>query len=270
MAFTYKTVLMVGCTAGIGVALAERMIENGSFVIAVGRRKERLDAFVAKHGTDKAASSQFDITNLDGIKPWAQSIIDAYPSLDCVVLNSGIQRPVNFAKPNDIDLPLVQQEIATNYTSYVTMITHFLPHLQGLGPDQPAALVTVSSGLGLVPMPRCANYSATKAALHSLMWSIRAQLEHDEGSRHIKVIEIIPPAVQTELHEQQEDLRAKGKTKFGIPIGDFLREAWAGLQAGDVEIPVGPARTNSAEYEALRRDKFRDMVALTIAGPDKL
>lgn len=71
MAFPYKTVVMVGCTAGIGLALAERMIENGVFVIGVGRRKERLDAFVAKHGTDKVAASQFDITNLAGIKEWA-------------------------------------------------------------------------------------------------------------------------------------------------------------------------------------------------------
>lgn len=71
MAFTYKTVLMVGCTSGIGLALAERMIENGVFVIGTGRRKDKLDEFVAKHGADKAAGSQFDITNLDGVKDWA-------------------------------------------------------------------------------------------------------------------------------------------------------------------------------------------------------
>lgn len=72
MAFGYKAVLMVGCTSGIGLALAERMIENNIFVVAVGRRKDRLDAFVAKHGSDKVAASQFDITNLDGIRNWAQ------------------------------------------------------------------------------------------------------------------------------------------------------------------------------------------------------
>lgn len=77
MAFPYKTVLIVGCTAGIGVALAEQMIANGSFVIAVGRRKERLDAFVSKHGSDKAGAVQFDITNLGGIKQW----VDRYVSI---------------------------------------------------------------------------------------------------------------------------------------------------------------------------------------------
>lgn len=72
MGFPYNTVLIVGCTAGIGLALAERMIENGIFVIAVGRRQERLDAFVAKHGSDKAAASQFDITKLDDIQGWVK------------------------------------------------------------------------------------------------------------------------------------------------------------------------------------------------------
>ena len=72
MAFPYRNVVMIGATSGIGLALAERMIENGVFVIGVGRRQERLDEFVAKHGSDKAAASQFDITNLGGIEAWVK------------------------------------------------------------------------------------------------------------------------------------------------------------------------------------------------------
>ncbi|KAJ2966421.1 hypothetical protein NUW58_g10667 [Xylaria curta] len=72
MVWQYKAVLMVGCTAGLGVAMAERMVENGSFVIAVGRRKERLNEFAAKHGPERVATSQFDITDLDGIQSWAE------------------------------------------------------------------------------------------------------------------------------------------------------------------------------------------------------
>lgn len=67
MPFSYKNVLVIGATSGIGLALAERLIENGSNVIAVGRRQENLDAFVQKHGSSKAASITFDITDLDGI-----------------------------------------------------------------------------------------------------------------------------------------------------------------------------------------------------------
>ncbi|KAI1387518.1 putative NADP(+)-dependent dehydrogenase [Hypoxylon trugodes] len=255
MSLPYKNVLLIGATAGIGLALAERLIENGIFVIGVGRRKERLDAFVAKHGPEKAAASQFDITKVDQIEGWVKEITTTYPTIDAVILNSGIQRTLDFTKPQAIDLPRTIQELNTNYTSYLYLITYLLPHLQARAPN-PAALVGVSSGLALVPLPRCANYCATKAALHSLLWSIRAQLERNEGSKHIKIIEILPPAVQTELHSQQAELVAIGEGNIGIPVEQFLDEAWAGLTAGDAEIPVGIVKVRFDTTEEPRREQF--------------
>ncbi|KAI5925184.1 short chain dehydrogenase [Camillea tinctor] len=265
MSFPYKTVLMVGCTAGIGLALAERMIENGVFVIGVGRRKDRLDAFVAKHGPEKAAASQFDITDLDGIKGWAEGIIKSYPTLDCIVLNSGIQRSLNFASPTTIDLALMQHETTTNYTAYVYLMAAFLPHLQSLSP-RPASLVAVTSGLALVPLPRCANYCAGKAALHSLLWSARAQLAHDPGSAHIRVVEILPPAVRTELHSLQPDLKEAGHDDFGMPIGEFVDEAWEGLLQGKEEVPVGFVKGRLDAFEGPRREAFKGIVGRTLGS----
>lgn len=72
MPFPYKTVLITGATAGIGQALAERMIEHGVFVIAVGRRRERLEALLAKHGADKIAIEVFDVANVEAIPAWAK------------------------------------------------------------------------------------------------------------------------------------------------------------------------------------------------------
>ncbi|KAI1380412.1 NAD(P)-binding protein [Hypoxylon crocopeplum] len=259
MAFPYKTVLLIGATAGIGLAMAERMIENGIFVIGVGRRKERLDAFVAKYGSDKAAASQFDITDIDKIEAWVKEITTKYPKIDCVILNSGIQRTLDFTKPTEIDLPRTLQELHTNYTSYLVLITHLLPHLQSLAPA-PASLVAVSSGLALVPLPRCGNYCATKAALHSLLWSLRAQLSRDEASAHIKVVEILPPAVQTELHSQQAELVKIGEGNIGIPLAQFTDEAWAGLVKGDEEIPVGMVRDRFDATEEPRRSQFKRIV----------
>lgn len=71
MGFPYKKVLVVGATSGIGWALAERVVENGVKVIVVGRRKERLDEFVEKHGKDNASAVVFDIRNLSGISQFA-------------------------------------------------------------------------------------------------------------------------------------------------------------------------------------------------------
>ncbi|TGJ79026.1 hypothetical protein E0Z10_g9743 [Xylaria hypoxylon] len=265
MGWEYKTVLMVGCTAGLGVAMAERMIEHGSFVIAVGRRKDRLDEFQAKHGPDKVATSQFDITDIDGIKSWAEGITKTYPTLDCVVLNAGIQRGVNFTRPESINLSLVRKEIDTNYTAQVALIAALLPHLQARAPEA-SAIVTVSSGLGLVPLPRCANYASTKAALHALVWSLRAQLQDHEGSRHVRVVEVVPPAVQTELHELQDDLRGTEFAHMGITIGEFMQGCWAGLEAGDEEILVGPVKANFGTIEDGRRLWFNKFLAAAAAG----
>jgi NADP-dependent 3-hydroxy acid dehydrogenase YdfG len=75
MSFPYKTVLVLGATSGIGLALAEKLIENGSHVIAVGRRKENLESFVSKHGKEKASCIQFDITDLSSVPAFAESSV---------------------------------------------------------------------------------------------------------------------------------------------------------------------------------------------------
>lgn len=181
------------------------------------------------------------------------SITKTHPQIDSIVLNSGIQRALNFTQPSNIDLGRVQLELTTNYTSYIYLLTHLLPHLQSLTPRRPASIIAVSSGLAVVPLPRCANYCASKAALHSLMWSLRAQLANDEGSRHIKVVEVLPPAVQTELHELQEELRAKGQTNFGMPLDEFTDECWEGLVRGDKEVPVGATKERFGGEEERRR-----------------
>ncbi|ORY68963.1 uncharacterized protein BCR38DRAFT_424876 [Pseudomassariella vexata] len=253
MSFPYKSVLVIGATAGIGLALAERMIENGIFVIGVGRRQSRLDEFISKHGSDKAAGSQFDITNLDGIKSWAENIVATYPSIDAVVLNSGIQRALDFTDPASIDLSLVQRELTTNYTSYISLITHLLPQLRSQAP-KPTALLAITSGLALIPIPRVPNYCATKSALHSLCWSLRTQLYNHEGSKHIRVIEIAPPAVQTELHTQQ------GLDQFGMPLEKFTDEVWERLNKGDVEIVVGRNRAQWESVEGARRKIYDDVL----------
>ena len=72
MAFPYKHILVIGATAGIGAAMADHFIAQGIKVTAVGRRASRLDSFVAKHGSEKASSIVFDISQLDEIPAFAE------------------------------------------------------------------------------------------------------------------------------------------------------------------------------------------------------
>ena len=71
MSFPYKHVLLIGATSGIGKGMADHLVRSGVKVTAVGRRKDRLDAFVSEHGSEFAASAPFDIGDSDGIESFA-------------------------------------------------------------------------------------------------------------------------------------------------------------------------------------------------------
>lgn len=72
MGFPYKTVLLVGATSGIGAGLADKLIREGSRVIAVGRRQDRLDAFIANHGVERAGAIKYDVTDRNGLDAFVQ------------------------------------------------------------------------------------------------------------------------------------------------------------------------------------------------------
>ena len=145
MPFQYRHVLMIGATSGIGAAIASRLVLEGSKVIAVGRRQDRLNDFVTKYGKDKTSGVKFDISdrkNMDqfvnkSVGPLTSrrgtdsspSITHTYPDLDCVFLNAGIQSPMILAEPANVNLSDFHSEVATNFSSFVDLTMKFLPFL---------------------------------------------------------------------------------------------------------------------------------------------
>lgn len=71
------------------------------------------------------------------------------------MVNSGIQRAFNFAKPASVDLDVIEAEFTTNYLSYIHLIKAFLPFLMA---KKSSAIACMSSGLALIPLSRCLNY----------------------------------------------------------------------------------------------------------------
>jgi len=214
----------------------------------------------------------------------ALRITNEHKDLDMIILNSGIQRGLDFSNPSSIDFSAIDLEMRTNYFSYIHLLKAFLPFLQEK--KEQTALVFMTSGLALAPLSRCPNYCASKAALHSLIMSLRFQLEQS-GKGNIKVIEILPPAVQStssifflfhttlrhliltrnypfplaELHDAKHQPDIKDGRSIGMPLNEFTDEAWAGLAEGKDEIPVGQTKMGFEKLEPIRKMVFERMNA---------
>ncbi|KAF4996380.1 hypothetical protein FGRMN_4540 [Fusarium graminum] len=257
MAPLYKKTLVVGASSGIGEALAAKLVSEGSKVIVVGRRRDRLDAFVKEHGKENAKAVVFDVTNLSGINDFAESITKSDPDLDSVVLSSGIQRGFDFCNPETVDLSVFGEELTVNYTSAVHLTATFIPHLK----KQPKGhLIYVSATLGLVPfMVRTPNYNASKSALHTFILNVRQQLR-DGGADHVRMIEVFPPAVQTELHDEKHQPDLVNGGEIGMPLAEFTDKMFDGLVKGEDQFAVGPGESFFKEdgWETQRTKLYED------------
>lgn len=201
-----NTILITGGGSGIGAALAHRFHDLGNTVIIAGRRLETLQGVIGDRPNIHAL--QLDIDSAESIATFAKTVIAAFPGLNVLVNNAGIMRME--ALEGFRDLADAEATITTNLLGPIRLTNALVEHLS----TQPKpAIVNVSSGLAFVPLTATPTYSATKAAIHSYTVSLREVLKGK-----IEVIELVPPAVQTELTPGQS-------TREGyLPLEEFIDE----------------------------------------------
>jgi uncharacterized oxidoreductase len=187
MNITNNTILITGGGSGIGRGLAEAFHALGNKVIIAGRRQKALEE--TTDANPGMASVTLDIDDPDAIRSFAEEVSELHPRLNVLINNAGIMRPENLKAPQVADAEAI---ITTNLLGPIRLTAALLPHLQK---QSSAAIINVSSGLAFVPFPTTPTYSATKAALHSYTVSLRVHLQ----GTPVEVIEIIPPAVATDL-----------------------------------------------------------------------
>jgi len=124
-----------------------------------------------------------------------------FSALNILINNAGVQRDIDFTK-GIAEYLAGENEIKINLEAPIILSGLFIPSLTG---KKEAAIINVSSGLGFVPAARMPVYSATKAGLHAFSMALRHQLLKSG----IKVFEVVPPAVDTELNPE-------GRAKRGI------------------------------------------------------
>lgn len=257
MKMSGNTILITGGGSGIGRGLAEAFVAEGNRVIIAGRRQGALDDVVKAHPGVK--SMQLDIERAEEIRKFASEVARHFPALNVLINNAGVMRSENLlSQPNE--LSDVEATINTNLLGPIRLTAALMPLLK----KQPqATIMNVSSGLAFVPMATTPTYSATKAALHSYTQSLRYQLKDTA----IKVLELIPPYVQTELQgaRQAQDPNA-------MPLHEFIKETMEILKGHPEATEICVKRVNPLRLAAQRGNYaavfkgLNDSVAASHAG----
>ena len=201
-----NTILITGGSGGIGAALAQRFHDAGNAVIVTGRRRAALEDVCA--GRPRMSPVELDIDSPEAIADVARRVVAEHPALNVLVNNAGIMRFEALDRRRD--LADAEATVTTNLLGPIRMTDALIDHLAAQ-PD--AAVINVTSGLAFVPLVPTPTYSATKAALHSYTLAMRDALKGK-----VEVIELAPPAVQTELTPGQSSRQGY------LPLEEFIDE----------------------------------------------
>ena len=226
MRMTGNTILITGGATGIGYAMAKWFLERGNTVVICGRRENRLEQ--AKAELQGVHTIQADVTNPDDRMKLFDYIQKNFPDTNILINNAGVQRNIDLtggAEALDGD-----SEVRINLEAPIYLSSLFTPFLMG---KDNAAIVNVSSGLAFraeyaTGMP---IYCATKAGLHAFSLAQRKQLE----PHGVRVIELIPPAVVSELNTNGGQWKRGEGTN--MPSSEaYAASALARMEADETEI----------------------------------
>lgn len=238
MNLSNNKILITGGGSGIGLGLTERFVQESNTVIICGRREE-----VLKEVTERFPSVITRVCDLSveaervALYNW---VAENHNDLTVLVNNAGVQ---NWMSITDDDFyQRANDEITTNVLAPIHLTTLFanLPSL--------TTIMNVTSGLAFVPLAKVPVYCATKAFFRSFTLSLRSLLK----PKGIEVIEIIPPALNT-------DLGAKGIHDAYPPVSDFIEAIFRQLQEGKDELTFGTSEDRARDTNAVIGEYFKRM-----------
>lgn len=218
MNLSNNKILITGGASGIGLGLTERFIRENNEVIICGRRQEAL-----KEVSDKFPSVITKVCDLSveaeriELYEW---IFENHSDLNVLVNNAGIQNWMDISDSNFYEK--AKNEVSINVLAPLHLNTLFV-QLKSLD-----TIINVTSGLAFVQLTKVPVYCATKSFFHSFTISLR----HLLNSKYIEVIEMIPPALNT-------DLGGKGLHSEHPPVNEFINAVFQQLKEGKNELTFG-------------------------------
>ncbi|QDW22351.1 SDR family oxidoreductase [Flavobacterium sp. KBS0721] len=222
MNLSNNKILITGGASGIGLGLTERFIQENNTVIICGRRESVLNEVKAKFPTVITKVCDLAIeTERVALYEW---IAENHPDLNVLINNAGIQKWVSITDSDFYES--MKSEVTTNIEAPLHLTSLFI-QLKSL-----TTVMNVTSGLAFSPFAKVPVYSATKAFFRSFTLSLRHLLQ----SKNIEVIEIIPPALNT-------DLGGAGLHDMHPSVNDFIVSIFEQLKEGKSELTFGTSET---------------------------
>lgn len=211
-------ILITGGATGIGLGLTRRFILENNTVIICGRREEVLKEVAEQFPS--VITKACDLSTECGREELYDWIEKNHNDLNVLVNNAGIQNWMDISDDNFYKK--ASDEITINAMAPVHLTNLFL-NLKSL-----KTIINVTSGLAFVPLSKVPVYCATKAFMRSFTLSLR----HILKVKDIEVIEMIPPALNT-------DLGGKGIHDAYPAVSDFVDAVFEQLKQGKTELTFG-------------------------------
>lgn len=224
-----KSILITGAGSGIGRATAVALARKGARLMLSGRRSEPLEetARLAQAKDGEIMVLPGDITDEAWQKRTVEQIVDRFGGLHIIVNSAGV---VSAGRLETIDPEDVRTQLEVNLLAPILLIRTALSALRQSGD---AAIVNVSSSIGLVGMPFYTPYAAAKGGLARFDEALRRELS-DDG---IHVMTVYPVATDTPMMATAEP-DSGNRSKYDSP--EAVAEALiAGLEAGDIAVVRG-------------------------------
>ncbi|WP_435069980.1 SDR family oxidoreductase [Haloplanus sp. C73] len=185
-----KTVLITGCSSGIGRATAEAFLDEGWEVYATARNPADIETL----GDEGCAIATLDVTEPDDIDRVVDRILDEQGRIDCLVNNAGYAQ---FGPVEDVPTDAVHDQFDVNVYGPHRLIRAVLPHMRR---RREGTIINVSSVAGRLSFPGGGVYCGSKFALEAMTDALRAEV----AEYGIDAVLVEPGPVDTDFNERAE------------------------------------------------------------------
>lgn len=185
-----KTVLITGCSSGVGRATATAFVAEEWTVYATARNTEEIES-LADAGCETAS---LDVTDEESVSAVVDRILEEQGQIDCLVNNAGYGQ---FGPVEDVSTELLNAQFDVNVYGPHRLVRAVLPAMRERGAG---TIINVSSVTGRVTVPGMGAYSGSKHALEAMTDALRVEIESDD----IDVALVEPGPVATEFADRAD------------------------------------------------------------------